>query len=76
MKALVKDDDMGRIELLLGQPTISGPGITMVVRNGKTYLKRDPDINELMKEISLDDNSTRPKALLAKDMILQPNSAE
>lgn len=65
---------MGVIELLLGQPTINAPGVTLVVRNNKAYLTKEPDLNEMMRRITLETESRRPKVLLAEDVTLRPDS--
>ncbi|KAJ8911545.1 hypothetical protein NQ315_012798 [Exocentrus adspersus] len=74
IKALITAADLGPIELLLGLPTINGPGVTMVVRGGKTYLTTEPDMEELFRRINLEPDGRRPKVVLAEDVTIVPDA--
>ncbi|KAJ8910567.1 hypothetical protein NQ315_008952 [Exocentrus adspersus] len=74
IKALITAADLGQIELLLGLPTINGPGVTMVVRGGKTYLTTEPDMEELFRRINLESDGRRPKVVLAEDVTIVPDA--
>lgn len=64
---------MELIELLLGQLVNNTLEMTMMTRNNKTYLCKNPDSNWLTRQLTLDGEASRPKVLLAEEVMLQPN---
>ena len=67
VKALVTDVEMGRIEVLLGEEATTYPGIALVVRKNKAIFVEEPDMAELLRSITLEEESSRCGVYLVAD---------
>ncbi|CAH0546864.1 unnamed protein product [Brassicogethes aeneus] len=67
LTALVTDVDLGRIELLIGQPALQIPGVTLVVRSGKATLVRSENLCDVFRHLNIDVEAPRRKMVLSED---------
>ncbi|KXZ75922.1 hypothetical protein TcasGA2_TC031710 [Tribolium castaneum] len=68
--ALITKCDLGRIELILGQPAISTSGVALVVRGDKACVIRDEDLFEVFKNLTLETDRPRPRILVKEDTVI------
>lgn len=74
VKAVIADCDLFGADLLLGQPALATPGVTLTVTDGKAKLTRVDPAVEMIQQITLEDDKAMAlrKVLCLEDTSMDP----